>query len=123
MYFYELKAFVESKLFEKNISVSSNDMLPCRIKLPAGFIVNLSSSNEPGSHWVALWINEKRLCYYFDSYGFPPRTKEISKFIALHSREVVYNMRQLQQLHSKTCGNYAACFYIMYQTVLIYKYF
>ena len=34
------------------------------------YIINLSSSNHSGSHWVAIKINSHQEAEYFDSYGF-----------------------------------------------------
>lgn len=32
------------------------DVLPTSFSLPAAFVINLSQHNEPGTHWVAIYI-------------------------------------------------------------------
>ena len=34
-----------------------------------GIILNLSSSNHPGSHWVAVFVNTNGVGEFFDSFG------------------------------------------------------
>lgn len=62
------------------------DLLPKRFSLPAAFIINLSSHKTRGSHWVALYIDRKRVAHYFDSFGFSPQQNNIATFIKKHSK-------------------------------------
>ena len=68
--------------------VFSSNNLPSKknFTIPAAFIINLSPSHEPGSHWVGIYINKKRIGYYFDSYGYLPKIKSIikKKLYSLH---------------------------------------
>lgn len=44
-------------------------------------VINLDEHNQPGSHWVALYINlANNRIYYFDSFGKKPG-KRITKFV------------------------------------------
>lgn len=86
------------------------DNLPRAFSLPAIFIINLSPKNQPGSHWISIYINEIGCCYYFDSFGFPPRVKEIVNFIRFHSKKTFYNSQQLQHIMSKKCGKFCCVF-------------
>lgn len=56
------------------------------------------------------------LGFYFDSYGLPPppSVPAIQNFIKKHCSSLDYNRRQLQQLHSDTCGKFAAMFLVSY---------
>ena len=51
------------------------------------FIVNLDKSNEPGSHWISLFISsrdDERSVEYFDSFGKDPPaniSRGIKKFV------------------------------------------
>src|SRR6266550_650571 len=47
-------------------------------KLPISIIANYQTSNENGTHHVALY-KSKEYSYYFDSYGIAP-TKEAEEF-------------------------------------------
>lgn len=87
------------------------DQLPKHVNLPAAFVINLSPSNEKGTHWVGLYINKSGEANYFDSYGFFPLTnKHIGYFIRMHSKKMNYNHKQIQHLSSTNCGKYVAIF-------------
>lgn len=40
--------------------------------LPCGIIVNADVHYKPGTHWCAIFFDEKRNNYIFDSFGYPP---------------------------------------------------
>lgn len=110
MFLYQLRDFVTREIGNRNIFVVPSDLLPASFKLPAGFIINMSTSDEPGTHWVALTIDSRRRGFYFDSYGFKPLTPAIEQFINKHCASYEYSPRQLQQETSDVCGKYAAMF-------------
>lgn len=108
---FEIIDFVN--LFSKNKifrGVFACDDLPQQIKLPSAFVINLSSKSESGSHWVALYINEKGAGYYFDSFGFPPKNKHILYFIGKFTKNIQYNKIQLQHITSNKCGKFCCAF-------------
>lgn len=86
------------------------DKLPKKIDLPAALVINLSPSNNGGSHWVGLYISKKGGAYYFDSYGYPPTNPYIVYFIRMHSKKLVFNRKQLQHLSSRKCGKFVCVF-------------
>lgn len=86
------------------------NQLPCVFTLPAIFIINLSSNAQPGTHWVALLIDNSGAAYYFDSFGLPPRNTDILRFLRMHSKKTDYNKRQLQHLSSIKCGRFVCVF-------------
>lgn len=115
MYLFQLKDFVERKI-EADVHVVPSDMLD-KIKFtpPCGFIVNLSAASEPGTHWIALWIdptnkNQENDGYLFDSYGFDARVDKIQEFLSKYCKNWNHNVKQLQQVHTRVCGMYAAAF-------------
>ena len=63
--------------------VFSRDNLPERSstnKIKNGaYVINLDECHDIGTHWVALYVNNKTLIY-FDSFGFEHIQKEIKKF-------------------------------------------
>ena len=59
--------------------VFSRDNLPNSIKNGA-YIINLDEYYDIGTHWVALYVNNKTIIY-FDSFGVEYIPKEIMKFI------------------------------------------
>ena len=58
------------------ISSDQIDSLPNR--LPMGFIMNLDASDEPGSHWVAVYMTGDSV-EYFDPLAEPPSADFVSR--------------------------------------------
>lgn len=113
---------LELQLFLKRYYPQPTKIIVCAIdELPRkklknhtnyGIVVNLSKKSEPGSHWIALFIDRWRHGFYCDSYGFRARSWYLTEFIKKNCRRVEYCGRQLQQIRSNVCGMYAACFII-----------
>lgn len=85
-------------------------------RLPSSVIFNTHASNLPGEHWLAIYINEEGVGYFFDSFGnkhddvrFPPI---INSFLKLNSRTVQYSTVQVQDFSSDTCGQH--CVFFLY---------
>ena len=55
--------------------VVPKDGLPTTIDgaLPAAFVCNTDDGDEPGKHWIALYLDADGRDDYFCSYGLPPR--------------------------------------------------
>ena len=83
------------------------DRLPRRT--PGAYVISLDKHDEPGSHWVAVVDDGKRV-EYFDSYGLPP---SITTFLGY---KAVYSTVPLQPLYSNACGFY--CIYYIIQRSL-----
>tara|TARA_B110000444_G_C18837610_1_gene596956 strand:+ start:1765 stop:2775 length:1011 start_codon:yes stop_codon:yes gene_type:complete len=91
-----------------------------RGKNKVGIIFNLDKHHEPGSHWVAMYIDmKKREIYYFDSYADNP-PKEIEKLVERIEKEstgigkkyrYIKNKRRHQWSNSE-CGMYCLHFII-----------
>ena len=60
--------------------VFSRDNLSNTIKNDA-YVINLDEYHDLGTHWVALYVNNKTITY-FDSFGLEHIPREIMKFIA-----------------------------------------
>ena len=58
--------------------VFSRDNLPNTIKNGA-HVINLDEYRDIGTHWVALYVNNKA-AIYFDSFGVEYISKELMKF-------------------------------------------
>ena len=89
-------------------------------KRKIGIIFNLDKHNQPGSHWVALFIHTKRKeIYYLDSYGekIPKRIEKFANKVikqALNlgdSYELIENTRR-HQFSNSECGMYCLYFII-----------
>ena len=78
---------------------------------PIAMIINLDPSHLPGSHWVALFINENNIAEYFDSFGFPNLSIELLNLLNINNvKKLVYNKYILQSIDSSSCGAYCVLF-------------
>lgn len=102
-----IKRFQRQNIFK---GVFPCDSLPHRFSLPAAFVINLSPHNEPGTHWVALYIAETGVGFYFDSFGMKPANRHIISFIRMHTKKTIYNKKQIQHITSNKCGRFCCIF-------------
>ena len=86
--------------------VFSRDNLPNIIKNGA-YVINLDEYHDIGSHWVALYVNNK-ITIYFHSFGVEHIPKEIMKFIA--RKEIITNIYRIQAYDSIMCGYFCIGF-------------
>ena len=88
-----------------------SDKLPVPTRFPSCFIANLDSSNQPGSHWVAVYLTKTGKAEFYDTYARqpPPIFKEYleSNFSVLR-----INQRQTQSFGTSVCGQH--CIYFLY---------
>jgi hypothetical protein len=59
-------------------------------------VVNLDEKNEPGSHWVAIYIPDPSTARYFDSYGeeIIPNIKNYLKKCGIkHFQRQIFNVK------------------------------
>jgi hypothetical protein len=107
----ELRKYLHNKN-EKNIfkGVYSSNNLPNSFSVPAAFIVNLSPTYSPGTHWVVIYIEKNHNIDYFDSFGIPPRETSILSFLKRHGKTIFYTNQQIQHILSRNCGKFSAVF-------------
>ena len=81
--------------------VFSRDNLPNNIKNDA-YVINLDKYHDIGTHWVALYVNNKTIIY-FDSFGVEHIPKEIIKFVG-NNKKIITNIYRIQAYDSIMCG-------------------
>ena len=86
--------------------VFSRDNLPNAIKNGA-YIINLDEYHDIGTHWVALYVNNKTITY-FDSFGVGHIPKEIMKFI--DGKSIITNILRIQAYDSIMYGYFCIGF-------------
>ena len=98
------------------VGVFSSDDLPSdSLELPCCLIANLSKRNQKGSHFVAMYIDEKNQLYYFDSFGFLPPiwNKCLMKFLRPWIEKNLFISilsHSIQDFRSLFCGWYVTAF-------------
>ena len=95
--------------------VFKRDNLPNNIKNGA-YVINLDEYHDIGTHWVALYVNNK-IITYFDSFGVEHIPREIMKFIARTSfglgsrrKKIIANIYRIQAYDSIMCGYFCIGF-------------
>ena len=86
--------------------VFSRDNLPNIIKNGA-YVNNLDEYHDIGTHWVALYVNNK-IVTYFDSFGVEHIPKEIMEFI--FRKKIITNIYRIQAYDSIMCGYFCIGF-------------
>src|SRR5690349_568978 len=85
------------------------DEIPLKVisKRPLAMVINLDPSNLPGSHWVALFINENNIAHYLDSFGRCNISDHIMKFLRMNDvKYLKHNNISIQNKSSMACGVY-----------------
>ena len=86
--------------------VFSRDNLSNTIKNGA-YVINLDEYHDIGTHWVALYVNNKTATY-LDSFGVEHIPREIMKFIA--RKKIITNIYRIQAYDSIMCGYFCIGF-------------
>ena len=71
------------------------------------YVINLDEYHDIGTHWVALYVNNKTVTY-FDSFRVEHIPKEIMKFIA--RKKIITNIYRIQAYDSIMCGYFCIGF-------------
>ncbi len=108
--------FSEEPNYLGTIASDQIDELPEEIELPAGFVMNTDKSDQPGTHWVSVFITPDSLEYY-DSSGHGPDKHVIEQFKRLVERlqlptlvKMKINKIAAQRASSNNCGYFAIRF-------------
>ena len=86
--------------------VFSRDNLPNSNIKNGAYVINLDEYHDIGTHWVALYVNNK-IVTYFDSFGVEHIPREIMKFI-VHKK--IINVYRMQAYDSIMCGYFCIGF-------------
>ena len=86
--------------------IFSRDNLPNSIKNGA-YVINLDEYHDIGTHWVALYVNNK-IVIYFDSFEVAHIANKTMKFIA--RKKIIANIYRIQAYDSIMCGYFCIGF-------------
>ena len=109
---FEIQGYYQNKL--RFNGVFSRDNLPNSIRPKelgsavknGAYVINLDEYHDIGTHWVALYVNNKTIIY-FDSFAVEHIPREIMKFIA---RKKITNIYRIQAYDSIMCGYFCIGF-------------
>ena len=74
--------------------------MPDKIK-DGAYVVNLDEYSDIGTHWIALYVNNKTVTY-FDSFGIEHISKEVKKFV--NNKNIIANIFRIQGYDSVMRG-------------------
>ena len=90
--------------------VFASDEFKIPRSFPASYVFNPEPRSSSGKHWVAVYIDRKKKCEYFDSFGQKP-CKSILGSLRRVSSEIWYNTKCIQHEKSISCGVF--CIYFL----------
>ena len=82
------------------------DNFPDKIK-DGAYVINLDEYSDIGAHWIALYVNNKTVQYFY-SFGVEPIPKEIKKCI--NNKNIITNIFRIQVYDSVMCGYFCVEF-------------
>ena len=98
--------FENTKQFK---GVYPRDGLNFKLNKYTGCIINTDRHNEPGEHWVAVYMGD--IPIYFDSFGLPPMFDEFVNFLDNQSPiGWLHNTIPFQSIYQDTCGMHCLFF-------------
>lgn len=93
------------------IGVYPADRLPEIKTYPSSLIMNTHTSNKPGEHWVAVYIDKNGFGEYFDSFGLQPYVNYFIEFLDENCKNGwTFNSKTIQGLTSINCGKFCVIF-------------
>ena len=77
------------------------------IKKIGSYIIHLDEYSDIGTHWMALYLNNKT-AVYFNSFGIEHIPKEVRVFIG--DKDIIASIYRIQSYDSIMCGYYCIGF-------------
>ena len=103
-----IKKFIGVLSCDIFLDMTKNDKI--KLSPGQGIILNLSSSNHPGSHWVAIFTNADGDAEFFDSFGVALFDSKIIEALQLQNLKVVNFEKMIQDQNSIFCGFYCVAY-------------
>ena len=117
MYDSDILNYVRRLRIPNFCGVKMRDELPSKPRKIESGILNLNTSYEAGSHWVA-WYKDGKERYYFDSFGEPPPIEMMqylksNRELELDLPAIRQNAVTVQHDISNECGS--LCIFVLKQ--------
>lgn len=108
----EIQNLLSSNIITRNCfhSVISYEELPQKeqhFEHERIYIVNTDEMNDPGIHWVAIFLSNKGIAEFFDSLGRAPEeySPYIQSFMINNGPEYLISLKRIQG-DKPVCGNF-----------------
>lgn len=86
------------------------DRIPSRWSRPTAIVANTDDHTQPGTHWIAIYVDNNGHGTFFDSYGLPPLISRHRNRLRRNTTAYDWNTKPLQSIKSKVCGEYCIMF-------------
>lgn len=109
----EIDAALKTNIYTKKyfVGVFPIDKIPKKIKYkPSLMVINTDKSNQPGTHWQAIFIPKHGCIEFFDSYARLQNDNYLIKFLKENNNCIRLNNKQIQSFYSNVCGHYCCLF-------------
>jgi hypothetical protein len=108
----ELQSALLNDAYTREIvsGVYAADTIPLGLPIPTVLIINSDNKSQPGTHWLAIYVDKNRNAVYFDSFGRQPLVKNIQNFLDKQCKSYTYNHTCVQSYTTSTCGEYSVLF-------------
>lgn len=95
------------------MGVFPSDKVPKLQRFPAAIVINTDKHDESGTHWLALYMENKQTLEFYDSFGLPPETygEDIYRYVKTF-KVVQWNILPLQSPTSNVCGQFCIYFVV-----------
>jgi len=130
---YDAKPYGDDKCVWNGLCRLSLQDLKNRGKTKVGIIFNLDKHNEPGSHWVSMFIDmDQSILFYYDSAvnAVPRQVNKLKKEIIKQGKKldepIFFNYIQNDYSHQQTnteCGMFSLFFIITFLTYKVDEHF
>lgn len=106
---FEIDRFMRKDPFIRQMygGVKAIDQLDILPKEPSIYIINHDPSTEPGTHWIALFIDSTP--EHFDSLGHYP-INSLQNYIIINGPNYIVNTKRVQSYTSNSCGIFCLFF-------------
>ena len=93
--------------------VFPSDKIPEIQSFPSTIVLNTDKHDKKGTHWLAVYMQDRKNLEFFDSFGLPPETygEDIARFVKKYPR-IRCNNTRLQSITSNVCGQYCIFFIV-----------
>lgn len=107
----QIYAILQPRLGENFCGVFASDKVPVKIEsYPAGIVINTDPSDQPGKHWLALFVDSEKRAEYFDSFGRQPELPSILRLLKTSCVSYECSGARVQGFFSSVCGHYSVYF-------------
>ncbi len=90
--------------------VHACNQLPAYSPATSLYVCNTDPSDEPGEHWVVIYVDEKRRGEFFDPFGSHPSVSHFERFLNENTLSWKCNTTAVQHPLSNACGYHCVYF-------------